>query len=111
MSKTIRPKILNKKLGDDCQYFIHVQLPGKGDTTRKVEPIEIAYDRIGIRRADDQKAIILDHIPTGWKIGQFRTETKARQAIRELIQITDFKWTTPPPAIQSAVRDILKRYS
>ncbi len=108
--KTVfKPKALNKKIIDGGSYLIHEQLHDGKTGTRQVEADEIAYDVIGMRRVD--KTVVLDHIKSGWKIGTFRTETKARAAIRDLMQVTDFKWIQPPAEIKLAVTEILRRYA
>jgi hypothetical protein len=72
---------------------------------RKVKAIEVAYEVMGIRQ--DGKKFILDHIPTGMEIGRFATLADAHQAVRELIQISDFRWSRPPASIRVAVKEVL----
>jgi hypothetical protein len=74
---------------------------------RTVVPEDVAFDVIGIRK--DQKAFVLDHIPTGLEIGRFPSNRAAREAILELMQLTDWKWQTPPKAIAADVREIIER--
>lgn len=88
--------------------IIETVAPGKAPVTREVEAVEIAYDVLGMRL--DGRYVVLDHIPTGLSIGRFSTDKKARSAIRELIQLTNFKWLRPPRTIVPAVKEILGRY-
>ena len=46
---TTKPKVLNKTIIDGGCYYIQKIVPGKEPATRKVEAVEIAYERIGVR--------------------------------------------------------------
>ena len=86
-----------------------VEVAGDKRITTEVEADDIAYDVFGIRRTG--KKTTVDHIPTGLKIVSCRTISEARWAVRELIQISDFKWTEPPKNIREAVGEILRKYA
>lgn len=91
---------------DNGTYTILCEANGK-EVRREVEAEEICYDVIGMRSEDGK--IILDHIPTGKRIARFANTRKAREAIRELMQLTNFKWKEPPAKIRPAVQEILGR--
>ena len=102
---------LNKLLVDDdkFEYKIVVTVPGKGEQTETVTADEIAYGAVGIRLTG--KTVILDHIRSGRMIAEFHKYKHARAAVRELFQITDFKWVSPPSkAVSTEVVEIIKRW-
>jgi hypothetical protein len=79
-----------------------------------VQPVDIAYDAIGIRhdklRFKDH-TWVLDHIPTGQLIGTFRSKFDAIQASAQLIQITNFKWNKlPSKEIGKRCAEIIAKY-
>jgi hypothetical protein len=75
---------------------------------REVEPLEVAYDVIGIRR--EGTYIKLDHIPTGRAIQTVKTHKNALNLVRELMLESDWKFTEPPPGLRDKVQPILDRY-
>lgn len=78
----------------------------------KVEAEEICYDVLGIRKDPDVRGqVVLDHIPTGLRVAAFKSTAIARQAVRELIQETNFQWKKVPKAIAPKVVAILKRHA
>jgi hypothetical protein len=90
----------------DLSYKIQLAA-GRRRISKQVEADDIAYGIVGIRKSE--RRWTLDHIPSGFKIGQFKTEANARQAVRELFEVTNFRWMTPPKHITNNVREILRR--
>lgn len=93
----------------DSRYYILEAAAGGYRKRRRVEAQGIAYDVIGVRLNDD-KQYVLDHIVTGLEIVRFRNEGVAYDALLALMQISNFKFNTPPRAIRAEVAAAIKRF-
>ncbi len=101
------PKAKAGKLLGEFSYFI-VEGPAGKEKKVQVDADEIAYNVFGIRK--DGKRWILDHIPSGYRVKDFKTAAQAREAIRQLIQVSHFRWVKPPKAIRPQCVAILKQF-
>ena len=97
---------INKTVKDNSYQI--VEFRGAKKHRKRVEAFDIAYGVLGFRKTGKIE-ITVDHIPSGYRVAVFPSEPRARQAARELMQVTDFTWLAPPDDIKQPVNAILKR--
>jgi|SRR5215831_15454883 len=108
-TKDLEPKKLNDGPKGKTYKILHQIKPGKWQT-KTVTADEIAYGRVGIRLDQVSKRVVLEHIATGFRIADFPDRLQAKFALREMLQVTDFRWISPPREIIADIRDVIARY-